>query len=37
MEEIIKEQGNFIEEFVKSDLSEGVYDCIQTRFPPEPN
>ena len=37
MEEIIKEQGNFIEEFVKADLSEGVYNCVQTRFPPEPN
>ena len=37
MEEIIKEQGNFIEEFVKADLSEGVYNSVQTRFPPEPN
>ena len=32
MEEIIKEQGNFIEEFVKADLSEGVYNSVQTRF-----
>ncbi len=37
MEEVIKEQGNFIEEFVKEDLKNGVYNCVQTRFPPEPN
>ena len=29
--------GNFIEEFVKQDLANGVYDKVQTRFPPEPN
>ena len=37
MEEVIKEQGNFIEEFIKEDLNEGVYSKVQTRFPPEPN
>lgn len=29
--------GNFIEEFVKEDLKNGVYTKVQTRFPPEPN
>lgn len=33
----IKEASNFIEDFVKEDLAEGVYDHVQTRFPPEPN
>lgn len=28
---------NFIEDFIDEDLSEGVYDRVQTRFPPEPN
>lgn len=28
---------NFIEEFIDEDLSEGVYDRVHTRFPPEPN
>ena len=28
---------NFIEDFINEDLSEGVYDRVQTRFPPEPN
>ena len=28
---------NFIEEFVIEDLEKGVYDKVQTRFPPEPN
>ncbi len=35
MEEIISK--NFIEEAIEKDLSEGVYDHVQTRFPPEPN
>lgn len=28
---------NFIEQMIEKDLSEGVYDHVQTRFPPEPN
>ncbi len=28
---------NFIHDFIDEDLSEGVYDRVQTRFPPEPN
>lgn len=28
---------NFIEEFIDEDLGNGVYDRVQTRFPPEPN
>ena len=28
---------NFIEEEIDKDLAEGVYDHVQTRFPPEPN
>ena len=28
---------NFIEEFINKDLSEGVYNTVHTRFPPEPN
>ena len=28
---------NFIELAIEKDLSEGVYDHVQTRFPPEPN
>lgn len=28
---------NFIEHMIDSDLSEGVYDHVCTRFPPEPN
>ncbi len=28
---------NFIEEFINRDLAEGVYNRVQTRFPPEPN
>jgi len=29
--------GNFIHDFIEEDLKEGVYDHVQTRFPPEPN
>lgn len=36
-----KEEGvvskNFIEQEIEKDLAEGVYDHVQTRFPPEPN
>ncbi len=28
---------NFIEQIIDKDLAEGVYDCVHTRFPPEPN
>ncbi|MBE6993247.1 MAG: glutamine--tRNA ligase/YqeY domain fusion protein [Ruminococcaceae bacterium] len=28
---------NFIDDFIKEDLAEGVYDHVHTRFPPEPN
>lgn len=28
---------NFIEREIDKDLAEGVYDCVHTRFPPEPN
>ena len=28
---------NFIEQEIDKDLAEGVYDYVQTRFPPEPN
>lgn len=35
MEEVVSK--NFIEEAIEQDLKEGVYDHVQTRFPPEPN
>ena len=28
---------NFIHDFIDEDLAEGVYNKVQTRFPPEPN
>ena len=28
---------NFIHDAIDKDLEEKVYDCVQTRFPPEPN
>lgn len=34
-EEVISK--NFIEQEIDKDLAEGVYDHVQTRFPPEPN
>lgn len=42
MAEIIEENvaetsSNFIHDFIDEDLKEGVYDRVQTRFPPEPN
>lgn len=36
MEEEIK-VSNFIHDFIDKDLEEGVYNRVQTRFPPEPN
>lgn len=33
----MEESKNFIEEAIEKDLSDGVYDHVQTRFPPEPN
>lgn len=35
MEETISK--NFIEQEIDKDLAEGIYDHVQTRFPPEPN
>lgn len=35
MEEV--KTSNFIHDFIDEDLKEGVYDKVQTRFPPEPN
>ena len=29
--------GNFIHDFIDEDLEKGVYNHVQTRFPPEPN
>ena len=38
MDEIITERpSNFIHDYIDEDLKDGVYDCVQTRFPPEPN
>ena len=31
------ESRNFIENIIDKDLAEGVYDTVDTRFPPEPN
>ena len=36
-DEIIRENSNFIHDLIDEDLKEGVYDHVQTRFPPEPN
>jgi len=36
MEEAIISK-NFIEQIIEKDLSEGYYDTVRTRFPPEPN
>ena len=33
----MEEMTNFIIEAIDEDLKEGVYDRVQTRFPPEPN
>ena len=37
MEEREKVSKNFIEMAIEKDISEGVYDHVMTRFPPEPN
>ena len=37
MAEEIRENSNFIHDFIDKDLKDGVYSSIQTRFPPEPN
>ncbi len=34
-EEVVSK--NFIEQEIDKDLAEGIYDHVQTRFPPEPN
>ncbi len=36
-ENIINSTSNFIHDFIDEDLEKGVYDHVQTRFPPEPN
>ncbi len=35
--EMTENSRNFIEQEIDRDLAEGVYDHVQTRFPPEPN
>ena len=37
MEESVTRTKHFIEQEIDRDLSEGVYDHVMTRFPPEPN
>lgn len=37
MENEVVESKNFIEQIIEKDLEEGIYDHVQTRFPPEPN
>lgn len=38
MAEITEERNsNFIHDFIDKDLEDGVYNRVQTRFPPEPN
>ena len=37
MDEIITTTSNFIHDFIDEDLKNGVYNKVQTRFPPEPN
>ncbi|MBO6133385.1 MAG: glutamine--tRNA ligase/YqeY domain fusion protein [Lachnospiraceae bacterium] len=37
MAEQIEKSRNFIENLIDKDLEEGVYNRVQTRFPPEPN
>ena len=32
-----EEFSNFIHDFIDEDLEKGVYDHVQTCFPPEPN
>ena len=33
----ITTNSNFIEEIIETDLNEGTYTHVHTRFPPEPN
>lgn len=33
----LPEANNFIEQIINDELSSGKVDCVQTRFPPEPN
>ena len=33
----LPEANNFIEQIINEELSSGKVDCVQTRFPPEPN
>ncbi len=35
--EALEVSRNFIEQEIDKDLAEGVYNHVQTRFPPEPN
>lgn len=37
IEEETTAPSNFIHDFIDEDLKNGVYDHVQTRFPPEPN
>ena len=36
-EKTVNSSSNFIHDFIDEDLKNGVYDHVQTRFPPEPN
>ena len=36
-EKTVNSSSNFIHDFIDEDLEKGVYDHVQTRFPPEPN
>ena len=35
--EVLEVSKNFIEQEIEKEVAEGVYDHVQTRFPPEPN
>lgn len=37
LENTTERTSNFIHDYIDEDLREGVYDHVQTRFPPEPN
>lgn len=37
LENTTERASNFIHDYIDEDLREGVYDHVQTRFPPEPN
>ncbi len=36
-QDVAEKASNFIHDFIDEDLKEGVYNKVQTRFPPEPN